>query len=609
MNSRSSWSNTRSEKPIRPKEIFHQDGGVGFEDAEESEEEEEGRRPVLKRSPHQPTNEEIREHNVSHVPYRSWCPECVKGRGKEDHHKRVKDDEEKGIPTAHVDYWFMRDHKGAELIPVATLKVDLKKIHKAHVVPSKGNVEGVAREIVRDLDEMGISGELIIKNDQEPALMDLVKEVRRLRKGGTQLEKSKKYDSQSNGAAERAVQTVEGITRTLKLVLEKRLGCQIPCAHPVMAWLVKHGAECLNRYQVGKDGRTAYERLKGKKYKGDVCEFGQVVMHKFPGKQQGGVMQTRWGEGVWLGKMAASDEHIVATTEGIMKMRTVTLKPEKESWCKDKVMNIKMTPWKLSVGDKEDDEEGAGVQPFEAATMADMEGGPAGDVPEPQVHESAPHGVYIRPEELREYGYTDACQKCRAMKRGDTSLAGRSHSKECKERIRRAMAESDKHKQKVKAADDRKNEFLARQIEKSEEVHVESKRTRVSFEGQGSSSSSSGQGGAVPSGSPDGVIEARNGKRSRDQGDDEEDQARPIAYQATEQEEDVDMETSSRKRKFEPEDMVGMISMKEGKYDVVEIFSPPRVTFSSCFAHISRSIQTFSLGCCGCPPIWTTQKT
>jgi len=558
--------------------IFHQDGGVGFEDEEESEEEE-GRRPVVKRSPHQPTNEEIREHNVSHVPYRNWCPVCVQGRGKEDHHKKAKEEEERGVPTAHVDYWFMRDHKGAELIPVATLKLDVKKVHKAHVVPFKGNVEGVAREIVRDLDEMGISGELIIKNDQEPALIDLVKEVKRLRTGGTQLEKSKKYDSQSNGAAERAVQSVEGITRTLKLALEKRLGCEIPCAHPVMAWLVKHGAECLNRYLVGKDGRTAYERLKGKRYKGDVCEFGQMVMHKFPGKQQGGVMKTRWGEGVWLGKMAASDENIVATNEGIMKMRTVTRIPERESWCKEKVMAIKTTPWKLSIGDKGEDDEAEVVRPYEAARMADMEERPAVDVPEPQVHESAPHGVYIRPEELRDYGYTDACQKCRAMKRGDMSLSGRSHSKECKERIRKAMAENDKHKEKVQAADDRKNEFLARQVEKFEEDTVDAKRTRVSFEGQGSSSSSSGRGGEIPQAGAE-PIDVRAGKRRRDPQHDEEDQDRPTAYQATEQDDDEDMEKNTRKRKldFEPEDMVGMISMKEGKFDVVEIFSPPRVS-------------------------------
>ena len=27
-----------------------------------------------------PRNEEVEVHNLSHVPYRSWCPHCVKGK-------------------------------------------------------------------------------------------------------------------------------------------------------------------------------------------------------------------------------------------------------------------------------------------------------------------------------------------------------------------------------------------------------------------------------------------------------------------------------------------------------------------------------------------------
>ena len=48
--------------------------------------EEESRVLRTKRAPHEPTNEEIRVHEVSHTPYRSWCPFCVAGRGKSDSH-------------------------------------------------------------------------------------------------------------------------------------------------------------------------------------------------------------------------------------------------------------------------------------------------------------------------------------------------------------------------------------------------------------------------------------------------------------------------------------------------------------------------------------------
>ena len=32
--------------------------------------------------PGQPTEREIEEHRIDHMPYRSWCPHCVKGRAR-----------------------------------------------------------------------------------------------------------------------------------------------------------------------------------------------------------------------------------------------------------------------------------------------------------------------------------------------------------------------------------------------------------------------------------------------------------------------------------------------------------------------------------------------
>ena len=41
----------------------------------------------VKRRPDEPTPQEREEHEMLHEPYRSWCPECVDGRGKSDAHK------------------------------------------------------------------------------------------------------------------------------------------------------------------------------------------------------------------------------------------------------------------------------------------------------------------------------------------------------------------------------------------------------------------------------------------------------------------------------------------------------------------------------------------
>ena len=51
-------------------------------------------------------------------------------------------------------------------------------------------------------------------------------------------EESAPGESQSNGAAERAVRSLEDQIRTMKLALEARLSCQIPTDHIIMRWLV-----------------------------------------------------------------------------------------------------------------------------------------------------------------------------------------------------------------------------------------------------------------------------------------------------------------------------------------------------------------------------------
>ena len=55
-----------------------------------------GRRKVKKvHDPKSPDEEEVREHFLSgHVPYRSWCHHCVRGR------KRERDHTKKGEETA-----------------------------------------------------------------------------------------------------------------------------------------------------------------------------------------------------------------------------------------------------------------------------------------------------------------------------------------------------------------------------------------------------------------------------------------------------------------------------------------------------------------------------
>ena len=61
-----------------------EDGDEVVEIDIEDMEGEAGKRVVKKiLDPMLPSRAEVREHDLTHLPYRNWCPHCIKGNGKE----------------------------------------------------------------------------------------------------------------------------------------------------------------------------------------------------------------------------------------------------------------------------------------------------------------------------------------------------------------------------------------------------------------------------------------------------------------------------------------------------------------------------------------------
>ena len=61
--------------------------------------------------PRLPSVEEVEQHNLTHLPYRNWCPICIKAKGKDLDH-RVAVDKERGISEYCFDYCFPGDELG-----------------------------------------------------------------------------------------------------------------------------------------------------------------------------------------------------------------------------------------------------------------------------------------------------------------------------------------------------------------------------------------------------------------------------------------------------------------------------------------------------------------
>ena len=95
--------------------------------------------------------------------------------------------------------------------------------------------------------------------------------------------------------------------------------------------MAEYAALLLNRFEVGHDGRTAYERNKGTRANMFGVEFAEAVLWKK--KAAGGEkakLETTWAEGCFSGIKGVSGEFINGTEEGVKKTRTMKWRPEEE---------------------------------------------------------------------------------------------------------------------------------------------------------------------------------------------------------------------------------------------------------------------------------------
>ena len=81
---------------------------TGIDD--EFEEGEEGRSARKIPAPQRVSSREREEHELTHTPYRGWCPYCVRGRARNTPHLQGVVDEKEGetkVPRVGLDCFFM----------------------------------------------------------------------------------------------------------------------------------------------------------------------------------------------------------------------------------------------------------------------------------------------------------------------------------------------------------------------------------------------------------------------------------------------------------------------------------------------------------------------
>ncbi len=437
------------------------------------------------RKPRQPSRKEVEEHEVHHIPFREWCPHCVRGRGQNSPH-RTKDhsDDDPSMMTVYsLDYMYFTeelallkekenlDKKKPGVGPTVLIGVDGKSgcIH-AHVVPHKGRDDNWPVNIViNDLYDMGYAGcKVGIKTDQENAIKDLQKGIGEARTAETVPIHSVTGDSKSNGAVENAAKRLAGQVRTMKDSIEAKLGVRIDAYHTLFPWLVEWAAQAINRYSVNKAGRTPHEEAKGRKSHAPIVEFGEKV-HFIPARAKNirqAKTETRFWDGIWLGLRMRSDEAIIGTSKGIVKARAANVRRRTfdERWDSAMINSIQGSPQRprpdrddSDIPDDLPDEMADDDDPSEAREEMEpvSESMPTLIPPE----ETKIRARYVTQAQVDRYGPTPGCPRCH--RKGTMP-----HNEECRERMGKLMTDDEAGKRDLDRDAQRRTRHLERDTER-----------------------------------------------------------------------------------------------------------------------------------------------
>ena len=191
--------------------------------------------------------------------------------GKQADRRRYKA-QSVGLHELYFDFMQMgKENEPGRTLTILVVKERRTRMLMATVVPSKSAARFVVERMCAFMQELGIDQlDVVAKSDQEPSIKKLVEAVCRHRAQGAGrwiTEFSPVGKSASNGVIERGIQSVQGHVRVLLDALEARWKRTIGTGECILAWLVEWASHSLNRLEIGNDGRTSYERCKGKQSK------------------------------------------------------------------------------------------------------------------------------------------------------------------------------------------------------------------------------------------------------------------------------------------------------------------------------------------------------
>ena len=197
--------------------------------------------------PRQPSDRERSLCSLTHEPFQPWCKFCIMCRSKSDHLRNSKPEEnaERTKPCIHVDYFYGEGGGHGPDSKAMLLMLD-SWTRYVHVESLKSNTSTATGEAIsRFAGMLSYLDPIDLAGVNEPSLvsgLEMCKQVRANMGLKTNNVLNPNYGKQRTAIAERMVQTMRNLGKTLIAQVEDSISCALDGTRPMVYWAMAHAS-------------------------------------------------------------------------------------------------------------------------------------------------------------------------------------------------------------------------------------------------------------------------------------------------------------------------------------------------------------------------------
>ena len=221
---------------------------------------------------------------------------------------------------------------------------------------------------------------------------------------------------------------------------------------PVMPWLVEHAGCILSRCQKGRDGKTPFERLHGKRPTQEFVPFGEKVLAGTITTDPMNRMNPRYKYGIWLVMRNNSAECFIGTAHGVFRAGEIRRLEPRTRWDTEAINSVIGVPWRMTDGKWTVDRPEVRVDPI--------------PVPLLPFDGARIQRETITKQGINEFGATIGCPGCSAIKDNKRAQA---HSDRCRRRIEECLRVTPHGAERLDRRNEVINEALAEEVQRGEQ--------------------------------------------------------------------------------------------------------------------------------------------